>query len=60
MKGESLRAFTTDSLGDPHAAADIVVKNGDTLLKEVQAKSSAKASRLARMVSSENMETWTV
>ena len=53
LKGESLRAFTTDSLGDPHAAADIVVKNGDTLLKEVQAKSSAKASRLARMVSSE-------
>lgn len=53
LKGESLRAFTTDSLGDPHAAADILIKDGDTLIKEVQAKSGAKAASLARMVSSE-------
>lgn len=33
------RAYTTDSLGDPHAAADIIIKRGDQLLKEVQAKS---------------------
>ena len=48
-----MRAFTTDSLGDPHAAADILIKDGDTLIKEVQAKSGAKAASLARMVSSE-------
>ncbi|MDF2789136.1 MAG: hypothetical protein K0S80_2234 [Neobacillus sp.] len=49
--GEMFRAFTTDSLGDPHAAADIVIKDRFNILKEIQAKSSDKASRLARMVS---------
>lgn len=49
--GEMFRAFTTDSLGDPHAAADIVIKDGYNILKEIQAKSSNSAAALARMVS---------
>lgn len=49
--GEIFRAFTTDSLGDPHAAADIVIKDRFHILKEIQAKSGQKASTLANMVS---------
>jgi hypothetical protein len=49
--GEIFRAFTTDSLGDPHAAADIVIKDGYNILKEIQAKSSNSAAGLVRMVS---------
>lgn len=49
--GEMFRAFTTDSLGDPHATADIVIKDSFHILKFIQAKSSDNASRLARMVS---------
>lgn len=49
--GETIRAATTDSLGDPHAAEDIVIRQGETVLKEIQAKSSEKAANLARMIS---------
>ena len=49
--GEVFRAFTTDSLGDPHAAADIVIKDRFNILKEIQAKSGNSSSTLARMVS---------
>ena len=49
--GEVFRAFTTDSLGDPHAAADIVIKEHFNILQEIQAKSGNNASTLARMVS---------
>ncbi|MGP3561312.1 hypothetical protein [Geobacillus sp. BK01] len=48
--GEIFRAFTTDSLGDPHAAEDIVIQDSFHILKSIQAKSSDSASRLARMV----------
>lgn len=54
--GESLRAFTTDSLGDPHAAADIIIKENGHVLREIQAKSSNSATRLARMVSNPKYE----
>lgn len=49
--GKTLRAFTTDSLGDPHATADILIKENGHILREIQAKSSASAARLTRMVS---------
>jgi hypothetical protein len=49
--GEMLRAFTTESLGDPHAAADIVIKDGFHVVKEIQAKSGNSAVSLTRMVS---------
>jgi hypothetical protein len=43
-KGSNIRAVTTAELGDPHAAADILIKKGSKTLREVQAKSSNKAS----------------
>lgn len=48
--GEMFRAFTTHSLGDPQAAADIVIKDSFHILKFIQAKSGKSASSLARMV----------
>lgn len=49
--GSLLRAVTTDQLGMPHHEADIFIRNqsGD-VLREIQAKSSDKASNLARAV----------
>lgn len=49
--GSVLKAVTTDQLGEPHAAADILIRNpsGD-VLKEIQAKSYNKASTAARAV----------
>lgn len=44
-KGAEFHAVTTDSLGDPHAAADIFIKNDDTVVREVQAKSYGSASK---------------
>ena len=44
LKGSSLKAFTTDSLGDPHAAADILIKDSGKTVREVQAKFANKAS----------------
>lgn len=50
--GSTLRAVTTDRLGMPHHEADIFIKNGDgNILRQIQAKSSGKASNLARAVS---------
>lgn len=50
--GSTLRAVTTDRLGMPHHEADIFIKNGDgNILSQIQAKSSGKASNLARAVS---------
>ncbi|MGG4198716.1 hypothetical protein [Peribacillus frigoritolerans] len=49
--GSLLRAVTTDQLGMPHHEADIFIRNqnGD-VLRAIQAKSSDKASNLARAV----------
>jgi hypothetical protein len=49
--GDMLRAYTTESLGDPHAAADIVIKDGFNVVKEIQAKSGNSAPSLTRMIS---------
>ena len=43
IKGFTARAFTTDGLGDPHAAADILIKDGGKTVKEIQAKFTDKA-----------------
>lgn len=52
--GSLLRAVTTEQLGMPHHEADIFIKNasGD-VLREVQAKSGAKASHLANYIRNE-------
>lgn len=44
LKGFTARAFTADALGDPGAAADIIIKENGKTLKEIQAKFNDKAS----------------
>lgn len=49
--GSLLRAVTTDQLGEPHAAADILIRNGKgEVLKQIQAKSYKSAATSARAV----------
>lgn len=49
--GSLLRAVTTDQLGQPHAAADLLIRNGKgDILKEIQAKSYNTAATSARAV----------
>lgn len=49
--GSVLRAVTTDQLGEPHAAADILIRNSNgDVLKEIQAKSYNSAASTARAV----------
>lgn len=40
LKGSTLRAHVTAAEGAPTAAADLFIKNGDQVVREVQAKSS--------------------
>lgn len=46
---DHLRAGVTAMEGDPHAAADIVIRSGDKVVREVQAKSTNSAVSAARM-----------
>lgn len=55
-KGSDIRAIVTALEGDPHAKADILIRKGEKVLQEVQAKSSADASRLTHMVSDEKYQ----
>ncbi len=50
-KGLTERAVTTAEMGLPHAPADILIKDGGKVLREVQAKSSNSAARGLFMVS---------
>ena len=47
VKGFTARAFTTDALGDPGAAADIIIKDGGKTVKEIQAKFTDNAAKAA-------------
>lgn len=42
VKSAPIRAQTTASMGLPHDKADILIKDGNNILREVQAKSSGK------------------
>lgn len=44
-KGAQFHAVTTDALGDPHAAADILICDGKKVLREIQAKSYGSAAK---------------
>jgi len=43
IKSSDLKAFVTDAEGRPHAAADIEIRLGDTVLREAQLKSYKSA-----------------
>ncbi|MEK5232784.1 hypothetical protein MHB42_13545 [Lysinibacillus sp. FSL K6-0232] len=49
--GSLLRAVTTDELGEPHAAADLLIRNpSGQVLKEIQAKSYSTTPTAARAI----------
>lgn len=50
-KGSPLRAHVTAAEGAPHAPADIVITDGDEVVKEVQAKSSNNPDSLVHALS---------
>ncbi len=47
LHGSAIRAQVTAANGDPHGAADIILKKGEDILAEVQAKSSDSSTALA-------------
>lgn len=55
-KGISERAVTTAEIGMPHAPADILIKDGNKVLREVQAKSSGKSSSALFEMSNEKYD----
>ncbi len=53
LKGSNLKAEVTAAMGDPHAAADLLIKEGDRTLQAVQAKSMNRASNATAAISQE-------
>jgi hypothetical protein len=53
--GSSLQASATH-FTDPQAAADILIRDGETVIKEVQAKSYGRAADAARVLSEEKYQ----
>jgi hypothetical protein len=53
--GTSLHAAATH-FSDPHAAADVLIQNGEDVIKEVQAKSYGRAADAARALAEEKYQ----
>ena len=51
LKDSSLQAVVTAAEGNPHAAADLLIKDGDSIIREVQAKSMNRVGNLADSLS---------
>ncbi|GAB4536983.1 MAG: hypothetical protein Tsb0014_25300 [Pleurocapsa sp.] len=56
LKDSSLQAIVTAAEGKPHAAADILIKNGDRIIGKVQAKSMNRVSNLTDSLSDAKYE----
>ena len=52
-RNSGIRAHVTAAEGDPHSAADILLKNGEHVIREVQAKSSDSSTSLASYLKEE-------
>ena len=50
--GSNLQAMATH-FSDPHAAADVLIRDGEAVIKEVQAKSYSRAADAARVLADE-------
>ena len=53
--GSALSAATTH-FSDPHAAADVLIRDGSTVIKEVQAKSYGSAANAARALAADKYQ----
>lgn len=56
LKDSSLKAFVTAAEGNPHASADLLIKDGERIIQEVQAKSMNKVSNLTNSLSNSKYE----
>jgi hypothetical protein len=55
-KASSLKVIVTAAEGDSHAAADLLIKDGDRIVREVQAKSMNEVSNLTESLSDSKYE----
>ncbi|MEO0928377.1 MAG: hypothetical protein AAFY63_21240 [Cyanobacteria bacterium J06643_13] len=51
LQNSSLKAVVTAAEGNPHAAADLLIKDGDRVVREVQAKSMNRVNNLTDSLS---------
>ncbi len=51
LQDSSLQAIVTAAEGNPHAAADLLIKDGDSIIREVQAKSMNRVGNLTDSLS---------
>ncbi len=56
LKDSPLQAVVTAAEGNPHAAADLLIKDGDRIVREVQAKSMNRVSNLTDSLSDAKYE----
>ncbi|MDZ8066095.1 MAG: hypothetical protein RMY64_10715 [Nostoc sp. DedQUE08] len=56
LNNSPLKAVVTAAEGKPHAVADILIKKGNLVIEEVQAKSMDKASHLTHAVSNQKYQ----
>ena len=56
LKGSTLRAVVTAAEGNPHAAADLLIKDGNQVVQEVQAKSMNRVGNLTDSLSNPKYE----
>ncbi len=56
LKGSSVKAVVTAAEGNPHAAADLLIKDGNQVVQEVQAKSMNRVSNLTDSLSNPKYE----
>ncbi len=56
LKGSTFKAAVTAAEGSPHGAADLLIRDGDRLIQEVQAKSMNNVSNLTNALSNSKYE----
>ena len=56
LQNSSLEAVVTAAEGNPHGAADLLIKDGDNIIREVQAKSMNRVGNLADSLSNDKYQ----
>ena len=56
LQDSSLQAIVTAAEGNPHDAADLLIKDGDLIIREVQAKSMNRVGNLADSLSNDKYQ----
>ena len=56
LNDSSLQAIVTAAEGNPHVAADLLIKDGDSIIREIQAKSMNRVSNLTDSLSDDKYQ----